>query len=77
MLKIGLAVQAVKITNYGELRQQMMGIDTAFLKELTDRFLHPEVKEKQYELEHGLQFIDEHMRNYSHLAGADDEGGET
>jgi len=60
-LKIALAIQATKITNYAELRRQMMGIDTAFLKTLTDQFLEPKWAEKAYDLETGLQLIDEYL----------------
>ncbi len=65
LLKLAMTIQATKITTYKELRRQMMGIDTAFLKDLTDRFLHPDWAEKSYDLETGLQLIDEYMRKIS------------
>lgn len=65
LLKIGMTIQATKITNYKELRRQMMGIDTAFLKALTDEWIKPAWAEKAYELETGLQLIDEYMQALS------------
>ena len=35
-IKLGLAIQNLDIDNYEDLRAQLMGIDTLFLKELTD-----------------------------------------
>ena len=74
-LKLALSIQALKIMTYKELRRQMMGIDTAFLKDLTDRFLQPLLAEKAYDLETGLHMIDEYMASLSEefIAGEADE----
>ena len=60
-LKLAMTIQAQKITTFKELRRQMMGIDTAFLKAMTDEWLKPEWAEKEYNLELGLQLIDDYL----------------
>lgn len=35
-IKLGLRIQALEIETYADLRKQLMGIDTLFLKDLTD-----------------------------------------
>jgi len=74
LLKLAMTINAKKITNYKELRRQMMGIDTAFLKALTDEWLKPEWSDKAYMLEDALQLIDEYMQRISdEVAGTTDE----
>ena len=61
MLKLGLKCNSIKINNFKELRKQLMGIDTLFLKDLTDKLNSQEIAEKQYDFELFLQMMDEHL----------------
>ena len=64
MIKLGLAINNLHITNYKELKIQLQGIDTSVLKELTDKLLTPEYFEKQYDYEQFLFVIDEYLEKY-------------
>lgn len=48
MIKIALAINNLNMKNYKDLKQQLMGIDTAFLKPLTDVLLN---EEEEYEFD--------------------------
>lgn len=73
IIKLGLAVNNVKIANYGELREQLLGIDTLFLKDLTDTMLSK--KETEYDFNKFLCEIDAHITKY-YSSLFDDNAGE-
>ena len=62
ILKIGLAIQALEINTYADLRRQLMGIDTAFLAELTNQFKEGELAEQSYNIERFLEMMDDYVR---------------
>lgn len=72
IIKLGLAVNNIKITNYGELREQLLGIDTLFLKELTDTMLSK--KEIEYDFNNFLHEIDAHITKYYSSLFEDNSG---
>jgi len=64
MLKIGLKCNSIQINNFKELRKQLMGIDTLFLKELTDKLNGEEMASKAYDFELFLQMMEEHLSKF-------------
>lgn len=62
MMKLALAVHRVELNTFKDLRRQMMGIDTAFLMALTDRFKEGEAAEKPYRFDEFMEMVDEYMR---------------
>ena len=58
IIKIGLSINNLKIDNYVTLKEQLHGIDTLFLKDLTDKLLAPEYAEKQYDFNEFLKLLD-------------------
>ena len=60
IIKIGLAINNLKMGDYTDLKEQLMGIDTLFLKELTDKLMTPEYAEKKYDLNDFLEMIEQH-----------------
>lgn len=60
-LKIGLRIEKLHMQTLGDLRKQMMGIDTLFMKELTDALNEPERSEQQYDFNKAMQLIEEHL----------------
>jgi len=61
IIKMGLAVHSVKIETFRDLRRQLMGIDTAFLKDLTDRFADGVESEAPYQMEKFLEMMDDYI----------------
>ena len=55
-IKLGLAIQRLEIKTHKELRRQIMGIDTLFLRDLTDALKSKE--EKNYEFNEFLSTLD-------------------
>ena len=55
IIKIGLAINNLNMRTYGDLKVQLQGIDTLFLRELTDKLLSDEYSEKEYDF---MEFID-------------------
>jgi hypothetical protein len=60
-LKIGLSIEKLNMKSFADLRKQMMGIDTLFMKELTEALKKPEQAEQQYDFDKAIQLIEEHM----------------
>lgn len=60
-LKIGLRIEKLHMTTYADLRRQMMGIDTLFLRELTDQLNEPEKAAQAYDFNKAMQLIEEHV----------------
>ena len=61
MLKLGLKCNNIPISNFKELSKQLMGVDTLFLRELTDKLSSAEMAEKLYDFDLFLQMMDEHL----------------
>lgn len=64
MLKLGLKCNSLPIHNFRDLRRQLMGIDTLFLKDLTDKLSSEEMAEKQYDFDLFLQMMEEHLSKF-------------
>jgi hypothetical protein len=63
IIKLGLSVNNLKMENYLDLKKQLQGIDTLFLKELTDTLLKPEYAEKRYDFQVFINLLDEYFNN--------------
>jgi hypothetical protein len=68
-IKLGLKIQNLKLSTLGELKKQLMGIDTLFLKDLTDSLKGQE--EKAYDLNDLLAMLEPYMESLDTLAGAE------
>lgn len=65
IIKLGLLINKLNISNYKELREQLLGIDTAFLKGLTDELMF-NMGEKKYDFDEFLKMLDIHItKHYS------------
>jgi len=74
IMKIALSVQALRIDTFADLKDQLMGIDTAFLKDLTDRFTEDAEAEKKYELDIFIGILDKFLdEQYEKLGTAEEE----
>lgn len=58
IVKMSLAIHGLKIETYRDLKPQLMGIDTLFLKDLTDLLLTKEYAEKKYDFNEFLDLLD-------------------
>lgn len=58
IVKIALAINNLKMNDYRALKEQLMGIDTMFLKDLTDVMMSPEYENKKYEFGEFINFMD-------------------
>jgi len=72
-MKMALTVQKLRIDNFKDLREQLMGIDTAFLKDLTDRFAEGGASEEPYEFEKFMEQVDEFIQQQHELGTLDEE----
>jgi len=72
-LKIGLTCNALQIKTYKDLREQILGIDTLFLRELTDRLSKPETAENDYDFEYAMDLISELLEKYGRVFEDSDE----
>lgn len=70
-IKLGLSIQKLKIENYGDLKKQLLGIDTSFLKKLTDSL--DSKTEMKYELNEFEALFAEHLRMIDVMTGGDSE----
>ncbi len=60
IIKLGLSINNLKMDNYQDLKEQLVGIDTLFLKDLTDKLMTPEYIEKKFDFNEFLDMIDEY-----------------
>jgi len=65
LLKLGLTISNLKMDTLGDLKEQMEGIDTIFLKELTDA-LRDRSKER-YDFDLAMELIQEYLNKYYDL----------
>ena len=70
-IKLGLKIQALDISNYAELRRQLMGIDTLFLKDLTDSLAGQDTK--KYELNEFLATLEVWLDQLNSMTGQESE----
>jgi len=63
MVKLALSINNLKMDNYKDLKKQLIGIDTMFLKDLTDVMMTSEYNNKKYEFEQFIDFLDDYFIN--------------
>lgn len=63
IIKMGLAVHALNLKSYPELKKQLNGIDTQFLYGLTAAFDEGIYKEKNFEYKEFLTMLDDYIDN--------------
>ena len=61
IIKLGLRINNLKMNNYRDLKEQLQGIDTAFLQELTDALMTPEYADKEYDFQHFMEMLNTYM----------------
>ena len=73
LLKIGLSIHSLKMETYADLRQQLQGIDTAFLEDLTSQMEPDEpLGAKNYIMEEFMTMLEEFVaQHYDHLHVSD------
>lgn len=69
-IKLGLRIQSLQINDCGELRRQLMGIDTLFLKELTDSLKGKE--QKKYEFNDFLATLEPYLEKLDRIIGSEE-----
>ena len=62
-VKLALAINKLNMKNYQELKEQLNGIDTLFLKELTDKLMSDEYREKDYDFNEFLEMLDNYFED--------------
>lgn len=71
IIKLALIINNLKIETFGQLKEQLEGIDTYFLRELTDALINKE--NEVFDFKEALEFMDKIL---SEKMGWSDEGGE-
>ena len=69
-IKLGLCIQALRLDTYKDLRAQLMGIDTLFLKDLTDSLRGEE--ERKFDLNEFLATLDRWLVRLDAMTGAEE-----
>lgn len=64
LAKIGLSINKLRIETYADLKNQLLGIDTLFLKDLTDKLDSEEMAYKKYEFDQFMYILEEHIEKY-------------
>ncbi len=70
-IKLGLRIQALELGTYADLRKQLMGIDTLFLKDLTDSLKGSD--EKKYDLNEFLDTLNVWLEKLDAITGDEPE----
>ena len=73
MIKLALAINALEMSTYRDLKRQLMGIDTLLLKELTDKWEKGELRDKEYNAFEAIQYIEDYLSEKLG-DGVDDDG---
>jgi|SRR5579872_2518407 len=68
-IKLGLRIQALQIDTYADLRKQLMGIDTMFLRDLTDSLKGQE--QQKYDLNEFLDTLNVWLGKLDAVTGED------
>jgi hypothetical protein len=63
IIKLGLSINNLNIKDYRELKQQLEGIDTLFLEQLTNKLLTSEYANKKYDFNEFLNLVDEYYQD--------------
>lgn len=66
-IKLGLRIQALEIETYKQLREQLMGIDTLFLKDLTDSLKGQD--EKKYDMNEFFETLEAWLYKLDAMTG--------
>lgn len=66
-IKLGLTIQNLDLSSYADLRKQLMGIDTMFLKDLTDSLKGQE--QKEYDKKEFFEMLDAYLAKLDALTG--------
>jgi len=61
IIKLSLCVNNLKMETFADLKEQLEGIDTMFLKDLTDRLLSYEYANKKYDFLESITIIDKYL----------------
>jgi hypothetical protein len=72
-IKLGLCIHSLEINTYADLRKQLMGIDTLFLKDLTDSLKGQD--EKQYNLNEFLDTLNMWLEKLDAITGEGEDHG--
>jgi hypothetical protein len=70
-IKLGLCIHSLEINTYADLRKQLMGIDTMFLRDLTDSLKGQD--EKQYNLNEFLATLDLWLEKLDTITGSGED----
>lgn len=70
-IKLALRINNLHITTYKDLKEQLEGIDTLFLKDLTDKFL--ENPDKEFQFNEALELMNKVLEEKLTLTGDEDE----
>ena len=74
IVKIGLSIHNLKMVDYRDLRKQLMGIDTLFLKELTDDLLSKDKDNLEYDFDDFMDIFNGYCYDQINVAwGINDE----
>ena len=74
IVKIGLSIHNLKMVDYKDLRKQLMGIDTLFLKELTDDLLSKDKDNLEYDFDDFMDIFNGYCYDQINVAwGTNDE----
>jgi hypothetical protein len=60
-ITMSLAIQALQMKNYHDLKRQLMGIDTLILKDLTDKWSTGELADKEYDAQEAIKIIEDYL----------------
>jgi hypothetical protein len=61
LVKLGLCLNKLRLDTFADLKEQLMGIDTLLLKELTDKLDEEDMKFKQYNFDEFMYMIEEYL----------------
>lgn len=67
IVKIGLAINNLNLETYADLRNQLYGIDTLILQELTDLLMSDEYKDRKFDFLETIDLIDKYLENYEDI----------
>jgi len=74
IVKISLSIHNLKMNSYKDLRKQLMGIDTLFLKELTDSLLSKDKDDLEYDFDDFMDIFNGYCYDQINVAwGTHDE----
>ena len=69
LIKLALAVHKLNLKTYADLKEQLLGIDTLMLKELTEKLESNEYAKKEYDFDEFMHIIEEYLNEYEDILG--------